>query len=670
IDEARTPLIISAPAEESTDRYYQFAKLVRNLQENSDYNIDEKMRACTLTEEGIEKIEKLLGVDNIYQTHGINTVHHLEEALRAETLFKRDRDYVVKGEEVIIVDEFTGRLMQGRRYSGGLHQAIEAKEGVKIQRESITMATVTFQNYFRMYEKLAGMTGTAATESEEFSKIYNLDVTIVPTNKPMIRKDLNDSIYKNEKGKLQAIVREIKQRNEKGQPLLIGTISIEKNEILSELLNREGIKHELLNAKNHEREAEILAQAGKLGAVTVATNMAGRGVDIILGGNPPDPVKAEKVKELGGLHIIGTERHEARRIDNQLRGRSGRQGDPGSSQFFISMEDDLMRIFGSERMKSLMTTLGVPDDMPIENKMISKSIESAQRKVEGNNFDLRKHLVEYDDILNKQREVIYKKRREILKVAENQKTSAEEKTTGTKKMVLEMIEKEIERIINFHVNASDQQEKNLKEIAENINTIFTLTNDESARIIEEVKKDSLKGIKYVQDLLKEKYDLMEEKINKLQQSESQEQPIRQLEKFLLLRTTDTLWVEHLEAIEHLRTGIGLRGYGQRDPLIEYKKESFSLFQQLLDIIQDQVTHAIFKMGMAAQASFSPQQKAQPTQEIKAGLNQFAASRKALPQDTEGKQISSKVRDTSGKKIGRNDPCPCGSGRKYKKCHGK
>src|SRR3989339_815481 len=414
IDEARTPLIISAPAEESTDKYYKFSQLVNRLKENEDYNVDEKMRAATLTEAGISKMEKWLGVENIYTSGGIREVHHIEQALKAHALFKLDRDYVVKDGEVIIVDEFTGRLMHGRRYSEGLHQAIEAKEGVKIQRESETLATITFQNYFRMYEKLAGMTGTAATEAEEFSKIYNLETVIIPTHKPNIRKDFNDLIYKSEIGKFKAIIQNVKERHEKGQPVLIGTVSIEKNELLARFMEQNGLQPQVLNAKNHEKEAKMIAQAGKPGVITIATNMAGRGVDIILGGDPVNKEEQKKVLELGGLHVIGTERHESRRIDNQLRGRAGRMGDPGSSQFFVSAEDDLMRIFGGDRMKSIMTTLRVPEDMPIENKLISKSIESAQTKVEGNNFDIRKHLVEYDDVINKHRETIYKKRFDII----------------------------------------------------------------------------------------------------------------------------------------------------------------------------------------------------------------------------------------------------------------
>lgn len=427
IDEARTPLIISAPAEESTEKYYKFAQLVRQLKENEDYNIDEKMRAATLTEGGIAKMEKWLGVDNIYTTGGIAEVHHIEQALKAHALFKLDRDYIVKEGEVIIVDEFTGRLMHGRRYSEGLHQAIEAKEGVKIQRESQTLATVTFQNYFRMYNKLAGMTGTAATEAEEFAKIYSLDTVVIPTNRPNIRKDNNDLIYRTEEAKYKAVIRDIKEKTKKGQPVLVGTISIEKNEVLAQMMEREGLHPNILNAKNHEKEARFISEAGKSGSITLATNMAGRGVDIMLGGHEPEKGEPayeewkkehEKVVAAGGLHVVGTERHESRRIDNQLRGRAGRQGDPGSSQFYVSMEDDLMRIFGGDRMKNLMITLKVPDDMPIENKIISKSIESAQTKVEGNNFDIRKHLLEYDDVLNKHRETIYRKRREIMVAAE------------------------------------------------------------------------------------------------------------------------------------------------------------------------------------------------------------------------------------------------------------
>ncbi|MBU1130816.1 preprotein translocase subunit SecA [Patescibacteria group bacterium] len=693
IDEARTPLIISAPAEESTDKYFQFAKMVQGLKENEDYNIDEKMRAATLTEEGINKVEKMLGVDNIYQTHGISTVHHLEAALKAGTLFKRDKDYVVKDGEVIIVDEFTGRLMFGRRYSEGLHQAIEAKEGVKVQRESLTMATVTFQNYFRMYKKLAGMTGTAATESEEFAKIYNLDVTVIPTNKPMVRKDLNDSIYKNEAGKFTAVIREIKERHQKGQPVLVGTISIEKNELLSELLEREGVRHELLNAKNHAKEAQILAQAGRLGAVTIATNMAGRGVDIVLGGNPLDPENQKKVLAAGGLHVIGTERHESRRIDNQLRGRSGRQGDAGSSRFFVCMDDDLMRIFGSDKIKGMMNVLKVPDDMPIENKLISNSIEKAQKKVEGNNFDIRKHLVEYDDVLNKQRETIYRKRDTILKLAEIQDIKVENSATqnqstktslnqeqpssagdyqNLKEMVAEMIEDESANIVNSHVNP-EKNKVDAKEVSEIINSVSTITDDEKKQIIDQT--DQQKLINDITDLLKNRYNQIEEKVSGLPEVQNQQEPMRQVEKQILLRSIDTLWVEHLESVDHLRAGIGLRGYGQRDPLIEYKRETYILFQQLLSAINTQAINTLFKIGQTVQFGGQPQ-SSQNLQFKKNQAGPFAQKNRPADDSSSAKQVESKQRNESGEKVGRNDPCPCGATKsdgsqiKYKKCHGK
>jgi len=480
IDEARTPLIISAPDMESSKWYGEFARIMPHLKENTDYNIDEKMKAVTLTEEGINKIEKILGMGNIYEEKGIKYLHHLEQALRAEALFKRDRDYVVKDGQVIIVDEFTGRLMPGRRWSGGLHQAIEAKEGVRVQPESMTLASITFQNYFRMYKKLAGMTGTAATSAEEFDKVYGLEVIIVPTNEPMIRENLPDRIYKSETGKFEALVREIKEKHQKGQPVLVGTTSIEKNEYLGKLLDREGIPHQILNAKHHEREGEIIAQAGKPGAVTIATNMAGRGVDIILGGNPLDQEQAKKVVELGGLHVIGTERHEARRIDNQLRGRSGRQGDPGSSQFFVSLEDDLMRIFGGERIKSLMGVLKIPEDQPIEANLVSGIIESAQAKIEGLNFDLRKHVLDYDDVLNKHREVIYKKRREILEKSEKKELSS---------LILEMVKKQ-------GYSLQDYQKKEKELGSENMGQVEKII---SLRTLDMLWMEHLENMEYLRD---------------------------------------------------------------------------------------------------------------------------------------------------------------------------
>jgi len=464
IDEARTPLIISAPDIESSKWYGEFARIMPNLKENVDYNIDEKMRAVTLTEGGINKIEKILGMENIYEEKGIKYLHHLEQALRAEALFKRDRDYVVKEGQVIIIDEFTGRLMPGRRWSGGLHQAIEAKEGVRVQPESLTLASITFQNYFRLYKKLAGMTGTAATSAEEFDKVYGLEVIIVPTNKPMIRTNLPDRVYKAEAGKFKALIEEIKKRYKLGQPILVGTRSVEKNEYLGKLLDREGIPHQILNAKHHEKEGQIIAQAGKLGQVTIATNMAGRGVDIILGGNPQNPEEAKKIIELGGLHIIGTERHEARRIDNQLRGRGGRQGDPGSSQFFVSLEDDLMRIFGGDKIKSLMQFLKVPEDEAIEANLVSGAIESAQAKIEGMNFDLRKHVLEYDDVMNKHREVIYKKRRETLEKSEKKELSS---------LILEMVKKAGYSIEDYEKKEKEIGEKNMRQV-EKIVSLRTL----------------------------------------------------------------------------------------------------------------------------------------------------------------------------------------------------
>ncbi|MCH7492522.1 preprotein translocase subunit SecA [Patescibacteria group bacterium] len=587
IDEARTPLIISAPAEDSVDEYFKFSKLVSQLEEGNDYNLDEKMKAATLTEVGIGKMEKMLGIENIYEAEGIETVHYIEQALKAKTLFKRDKEYVLKDGEVVIVDEFTGRMMFGRRFSEGLHQAIEAKEGVEIKQESRTMATITFQNYFRMYKKLSGMTGTAATEAEEFHKIYELDVLEIPTNKPLSRKDKTDSIYKNTQGKYQAIAREVKIRNEMGQPVLIGTISIEKNELLSQLLAREGIKHNLMNAKNHEQEATIIADAGKLGAVTVATNMAGRGVDIILGGSKATTEEYEKVRSLGGLHVIGTERHESRRIDNQLRGRAGRQGDPGSSQFFVSMEDDLMRIFGSDKMKGMMDKLGIPDDMPIENKLISRSIESAQKKVEGHNFDIRKHLVEYDDVINKHREVIYNRRHEIMEIAEKGKKDDHGQAIKLSDRILELVDNEIEQVVSFHTASEEESTWDIDEIYEVADTIFPIKLESRVRLedIREKAGDKLHDaesrtalIKYLSDLSIKSYEGLKKGIN-------DEKMMMNIERALYVRAIDSLWIEHLDIMASLRQGIGLRGYGQQDPLIEYKKEAYNLFNELINNIQ-------------------------------------------------------------------------------------
>jgi preprotein translocase subunit SecA len=555
IDEARVPLIISGEAEEATDKYYTFARVMSLLEKNSDYEIDEKMKTAAFTDQGQNKVVKSLGFDP-WLENDITTTHQLESALKAKALFFKDRDYTVKSGEILIIDEFTGRILPGRRWSAGLHQAVEAKEGVIVKPESVTMATITFQNYFRMYKKLSGMTGTALTSAEEFDKVYKLDVIAVPPHRPVSRHDFTDKVFKTEAGKFSAIIKEIETLHQKGQPILVGTRSVEKNEYLGKLLETKGIAHNILNAKNHEREGEIIARAGKKGAVTIATNMAGRGVDIILGGNPPE----SGVKELGGLHVIGTERHDARRIDNQLRGRSGRQGDPGSTQFFISLEDDLMRIFGGERVKSLMNALKIPEDEPIQVGMVSSAIESAQEKIEGFNFDARHHLLEYDDVLNKHREIIYKKRREILE-----------------------------------------------------------NPDLKPKILEIFKKANLS----------------EEDYNKKEKGVG-EQNMRQMEKIVCLRVIDMLWQEHLSYMDHVRDSVRLRAYSGRDPLVEYKNEGHKAFGQLLAVIDANIAENILKAGLQVQ--------------------------KPTP--------AAKIIEPGKQKTGRNDPCPCGNGKKYKHCHGK
>lgn len=644
IDEARTPLIISAPDDESTQMYAQFAQLVPRLKENEDYNVDEKLRSAMLTDKGISKMEGWLGIGNIYETNKIHYVHHLEQALKAQVLFIRDKDYVVKNGEVQIVDEFTGRLMPGRRYSEGLHQAIEAKEGVKVQRESRTLATITFQNYFRIYNKIAGMTGTAMTSAEELFKVYELDVVEIPTNKPMIRKDLPDVVYKTERGKFEAIVNEIIQRHKKGQPVLVGTIAIEKSELLSELLKKRGVKHEVLNAKNHEREAQIIANAGQKGAVTIATNMAGRGTDIKLG---------EGVQELGGLHILGTERHEARRIDNQLRGRSGRQGDPGSSQFFVSLEDELIRRFGGDKMSSLMERLGLPEDQPIENRIISRSIESAQGKIEGFNFDIRKRVLEYDDVMNKQRETIYKKRRDLL----NKENIEEE--------IKKLLEDEVDGIVGAHTALEDEDHWNMEELSEEIQATFNFEQGKIHQKLLEIKQDrKLNGefekrnamaeflLEKVQDAYEEKKALVSKEIMFL------------AERSLYLRSIDAFWMNHLEEMNQLRESIGFQGYAQRDPLIMYKKEGFEMFQKLLGSINHTVVTGVFKVEKAVEGNFFSDAN-QISYEGGDEPAQFSDSEEA-------KEKSEKIMPivNAQKNVGRNDPCPCGSGKKYKKCCGK
>ncbi len=641
IDEARTPLIISAPDSEPTSKYYEFAKIVDQLEDNIDYTVDEKHKAASLSDSGINKIEKILKVPNIYDTSkGVTTIHHIEQALKARTLFKKDRDYVVREGEIIIVDEFTGRLMFGRRYSEGLHQAIEAKENVKIQAESRTLATITFQNLFRLYAKLSGMTGTAKTEEEEFFKIYKLTVEVIPTNKPMVRENFPDAVYKTEEAKFKAIAKEVKKRHLSGQPILIGTVSIAKNELLAEFLKQEGLQFELLNAKNHEREAHIISQAGRLGVITLATNIAGRGVDILLGGNPIDQEEAKAVREAGGLHVLGTERHESRRIDNQLRGRSGRQGDPGSSQFFVSMEDDLMRLFGGERMKSLMTTLGLPDDQPIEAKMVSKSIESAQKKIEGLNFDTRKHVLDFDDVLNHQRNHIYKLRRKFLpgsKLSED---------TDLLKDLLELIHKELSHTVLFHLNTPAEEgstEKNpVDEIVKTIGTIYPIQTDLKQQIIKTKENAADQEFAIIDTIYREAEAQLEVKVK-----EMGKEVFEGAMRFVALQALDNLWMDHLDTMDHLRDSVRLRGYGQRDPLVEYKKEGHEMFQGLLEEINKQIVYTIFHISVKNET----QMQSQPMNLITNLSDGSSENRNVGMSD----------------KIGRNDPCPCGSGRKWKKC---
>ena len=655
IDEARTPLIISAPDSESTKLYQRFAQIIPRLKEKNskssaegDYEVDEKMKSVILTERGIARVEEMLGVGNIYEPGKINYVHHLEQSLKAHVIFKLDRDYVVKDGQVIIVDDFTGRLMQGRRYSEGLHQAIEAKEGVQVQKESRTLATITFQNYFRMYKKLSGMTGTATTSAEEFFKVYKLEVMEIPTNKPMTRRDLPDVVYKTEKGKFDAIVEKIKEINKIGQPILVGTIAIEKSEYLSALLFRDGIKHNVLNAKQHEKEALIVVGAGQKGSVTIATNMAGRGTDIKLG---------EGVKEAGGLMIIGTERHEARRIDNQLRGRAGRQGDPGVSQFYVSLEDELMRRFGGEKMKNMMDRLGLPEDQPIQNAIISKTIENAQNKIEGFNFDIRKHVLDYDDVMNKQREVVYKKRKEILE-KENIKSD-----------ILNDINEEVEKLVSFHT-AGDEIDWNFEDLFAEVNGIFPVSND-SKKQFEIIKEDKAKNEiekrgalhDYLMDLSKTFYGHKEKEVG--------EENMRRAEKMIALQTIDTLWMNHLDEIDYLREGIGLRGYGQRDPLIEYKREAFSLFSHLMENFRSTIVRTIFRVQAIPTSQMETKERSDLQFKGSSGeVEQFGAAKKM--QNSEGGSSKEETKQkpiVNQNKVGRNDSCPCGSGKKYKKCCG-
>ena len=671
IDEARTPLIISMPDQESAELYHVFSGIVPHLEENIHYNVDEKLKAVAITDAGIDKIEKTLNVENIYEEKGIRFVRHLEQALRAQALFFRDRDYVVKDGEVIIVDEFTGRLMPGRRWSDGLHQAIEAKEHVKVEQESRTLASITFQNYFRMYSKLAGMTGTAETSAEEFHKVYSLDVVSIPTHRPTIRGDYPDLIFRTERGKFQAVVREVKGCRERGQPVLIGTVSIEKNERLSRMLEVEGVPHQVLNAKNHEREALIIAQAGRKGAVTVATNMAGRGVDIILGGNPSDGKEADEVRASSGLYVIGTERHEARRIDNQLRGRAGRQGDPGSSRFFVSLEDDLMRIFGSDKIKRMMERFGIPEDQPIEHRLVSRAIESAQAKIEGFHFDTRKHVLDFDDVLNKQRDAIYRMRREILFANEGKKNEAgilseeNEKTISLtlKDQILSMIKENVEFLVAQHTASDTESEWNIEEIFETVKAIASLPDSIHQELRSAVSGEGhpdekrMRLIEKTCEYLKNQYDAREARLGS--------DGMRNIERAIMLRSIDALWMDHLDQMEHLRDSVRLRAYGQRGPLVEYKHEGSKLYRELQTAIRTQVAHAIFKVGeMSAGEPERRVQESRPEVVFHEHV-QGSAGKNVAHAESGNRHLNS----PSEPAVGRNDQCPCGSGKKYKKCHG-
>ncbi|MEO6488168.1 MAG: preprotein translocase subunit SecA [Thermoanaerobaculia bacterium] len=663
IDEARTPLIISGPSEESVDKYYRVDKIVPRLTKETDFQVDEKQHTAVLTEEGVLHAEKLLNVENLYDPANMDTLHAVTQAVRAHSLYKRDVEYLVKDGEVLIIDEFTGRLMPGRRWSDGLHQAVEAKEGVRIEAENQTLATITFQNLFRMYDKLSGMTGTADTEAAEFDKIYKLEVVVIPPNRPMVRNDMADLVYRTEKEKFEAISAEIKERQKTGQPALVGTISVEKSESLSAMLKRNGVPHVVLNAKYHEKEAEIVAQAGRKGAVTIATNMAGRGTDILLGGNPEytialktreitDPVKKKQIEEeiteewnreheevvrAGGLHIVGTERHEARRIDNQLRGRSGRQGDPGSSRFYLSLEDDLMRIFGSDRISGLMQRLGMEEGVPIEHGMVTRAIERAQKQVEARNFDARKHLLEYDDVMNKQRESIYSLRHSILDGREG------------KEYIINAASEIVAFLIDTHV--PEDGDANDAELNAELFDFFGVDLKSAAVDVRAMRREELTS------------KLVAAVNRRYEEKEAQVGPdvMRLHEKYLLLQVIDQQWKDHLLNIDHLKEGIGLRGYGQRDPLIEYKRESFDLFQEMMERTQDRVVKFLWKIDVVVEQEGreqrSPQRSLPPPPKQQPMF--FSGSGPSQPQTIK----------RADAKVGRNDPCPCGSGKKYKKCHG-
>lgn len=667
IDEARTPHIISMPDETPSQKYYEYAKIVDKISADTDYKMDEKLRTVHLTDHGISKIEKLYGVKDIYEKD-FDTVYHVEAALKAQTLFHKDKDYIVRDGQVILVDEFTGRLLEGRRLSEGLHQAIEAKEGVAIQQESKTLATISLQNYFRSYQKLAGMTGTAVTEAEEFQKIYKLDVVVIPTHRPTERIDSSDQIYKTIRAKVAAIVSEIEEAHKKGQPVLVGTTAIDKNEIISEYLKRKKIPHEVLNAKNHMREALIIKDAGRLNAVTVATNMAGRGVDIILGGQPPSSFETQyqgkegqakfkkeydiwekehnAVKAAGGLFVIGTEKHESRRIDNQLRGRSGRQGDPGRSMFVLSLEDDLMRVFGGEQISGLMTRFNFPEDMPLNHPLVTRVISQAQVKVEGFNFESRKNLLDYDDVLNKQREIVYEQRREVLDPERDHSEFVMEKT---REAIAGLV------TVNF-----SQEDKNNKNIIEDFMTIINFDDHSKMHMNEQIEKFKTpeETIEFLVNIVKQ--------VEEGRQKQFGKEAINNILKLVMLSAIDNAWMVHLTSMEDLRTGIGLRGYGQRDPLIEYKNEAYTMFERMLGSIDDDITHRAYKINIQAVPQAEPLEELEGRKNIQVNAPESEVSEEN--KKTKTKKKSNGEGDSSKAKIGRNDPCWCGSGKKWKKCH--
>jgi preprotein translocase subunit SecA len=676
IDEARTPLIISGPAEESTDKYFKVDRIVPRLQRDIDFQIDEKARTVNLTEEGVEKAEKLLAVGNLFEPQNMDWVHHTYQALKAHLLFKRDVDYMVKDGEVVIVDEFTGRLMPGRRYSDGLHQALEAKENVKIERENQTLATITFQNYFRMYKKLAGMTGTAETEAAEFYKIYKLEVNVIPTNRPLIREEYRDVIYRTEREKYNAVVEEIKELYGKGRPVLVGTISIEKSEKLSSLLKRQSIPHVVLNAKYHAKEAEIVAQAGRRKAVTIATNMAGRGTDILLGGNPdfltlqslrekgkdpadipPEeyqklrqhwdevcPREREEVLAVGGLHILGTERHESRRIDNQLRGRSGRQGDPGTSRFYLSLEDDLMRIFASDRISGIMQSLGMEEGVPIESKLITRQIERAQKQVEARNFEIRKHLLEYDDVMNKQREAIYAIRRDLLEGVDQ------------RDYILQLAQDIlVDMLDSFAPRDKAPDTWDLEGLRVAVGNQFGLNMNELGIDFRQATYEALAGA--LTDRVRSLYEEKEKRLGP--------EYLRFQERMIMLQVLDMQWKDHLWSLDHLKEGIGLRGYGQRDPLIEYKKESFNMFEALRTRIEEETIRFLYLFEPISREEHDARERER--EEARRRLEQEQKQQNLVYSAGTDAPVVSARREMA--KVGRNDPCPCGSGKKYKKCHG-